>query len=190
MKKFIQSSFLWYVFFFQNGQIKRDGGSNKYASFCCILTRKRDVQLWTAHINPYKFNNKIIEVSANISIIYTHNTLIHTHTYLSYSSSSLRNRIFFFPILFSDQISHRRQHTMARYLAGAVVLLVVVSISAVVESRRDIVGDVLKLPSEVSSFFRPVAEEEDSVGTRWAVLIAGSNGYWNYRHQVKWYSLC
>lgn len=21
-------------------------------------------------------------------------------------------------------------------------------------------------------------------GTRWAVLIAGSNGYWNYRHQV------
>ena len=74
---------------------------------------------------------------------------------------------------------------MARYLAGAVVLLVVVSISAVVESRRDIVGDVLKLPSEVSSFFRPVAEEEDSVGTRWAVLIAGSNGYWNYRHQVK-----
>ncbi|KAL1830655.1 hypothetical protein DCAR_0100586 [Daucus carota subsp. sativus] len=73
---------------------------------------------------------------------------------------------------------------MVRYLAGAVALLVVVSISAVVESRRDIVGDVLKLPSEVSSFFRPVAEEEDSVGTRWAVLIAGSNGYWNYRHQA------
>lgn len=72
----------------------------------------------------------------------------------------------------------------ARYIAGAVVLLLVVSFSGVVESRRDIVGDVLKLPSEVSSFFRPAAEDDDSVGTRWAVLIAGSNGYWNYRHQV------
>lgn len=29
-------------------------------------------------------------------------------------------------------------------------------------------------------------EEEDKgeEGTRWAVLIAGSSGYWNYRHQV------
>lgn len=73
---------------------------------------------------------------------------------------------------------------MIRCLAGAVVLLVIVSVSAVVESRHDIVGDVLKLPSEVSSFFRPVSDDDDSVGTRWAVLIAGSNGYWNYRHQV------
>lgn len=64
------------------------------------------------------------------------------------------------------------------------MLVVLVSISAVVESRHDIVGDVLKLPSEVSSFFRPVSDDDDSVGTRWAVLIAGSNGYWNYRHQV------
>ena len=29
-------------------------------------------------------------------------------------------------------------------------------------------------------------EEEDKgeQSTRWAVLIAGSSGYWNYRHQV------
>lgn len=27
-------------------------------------------------------------------------------------------------------------------------------------------------------------EEEDGVGTRWAVLVAGSSGYGNYRHQV------
>lgn len=27
-------------------------------------------------------------------------------------------------------------------------------------------------------------ERDESVGTRWAVLIAGSNGYWNYRHQA------
>ncbi|KAK1372565.1 Vacuolar-processing enzyme [Heracleum sosnowskyi] len=73
---------------------------------------------------------------------------------------------------------------MVRYLAGAVVVLVLISISVFVESRHDIVGDVLKLPSEVSSFFRPVADDDDSVGTRWAVLIAGSNGYWNYRHQA------
>ena len=32
MKKFIQSGIHWYVFFFQNRQIKRDGGSNKHAS--------------------------------------------------------------------------------------------------------------------------------------------------------------
>lgn len=28
------------------------------------------------------------------------------------------------------------------------------------------------------------AAEEDEVGTRWAVLVAGSSGYGNYRHQV------
>ncbi|KAI4988573.1 hypothetical protein ZWY2020_030203 [Hordeum vulgare] len=27
-------------------------------------------------------------------------------------------------------------------------------------------------------------EEEDGVGTRWAVLVAGSSGYGNYKHQV------
>ncbi|GFP88062.1 vacuolar-processing enzyme [Phtheirospermum japonicum] len=26
--------------------------------------------------------------------------------------------------------------------------------------------------------------DDDSVGTRWAVLLAGSSGYWNYRHQA------
>jgi legumain len=29
------------------------------------------------------------------------------------------------------------------------------------------------------------AAADDAVGTRWAVLIAGSNGYYNYRHQVR-----
>jgi legumain len=28
------------------------------------------------------------------------------------------------------------------------------------------------------------AVEEDEVGTKWAVLVAGSSGYGNYRHQV------
>ncbi|KAL6911720.1 hypothetical protein ACP4OV_000525 [Aristida adscensionis] len=30
----------------------------------------------------------------------------------------------------------------------------------------------------------PGEEEDDGVGTRWAVLVAGSNGYANYRHQA------
>ena len=52
---------------------------------------------------------------------------------------------------------------------------------------RDFPGDFLRLPSEALRFFRggaSDASDEDAVGTRWAVLIAGSNGYWNYRHQV------
>ncbi|KAG7567819.1 Peptidase C13 legumain [Arabidopsis thaliana x Arabidopsis arenosa] len=43
-------------------------------------------------------------------------------------------------------------------------------------------GDVIKLPSQASKFFRPTANDDDS--TRWAVLVAGSSGYWNYRHQA------
>ncbi|GMH22761.1 hypothetical protein Nepgr_024604 [Nepenthes gracilis] len=30
----------------------------------------------------------------------------------------------------------------------------------------------------------PDASEDDQVGTRWAVLVAGSSGYGNYRHQA------
>nr|GLL38021.1 cysteine protease [Ipomoea trifida] len=67
----------------------------------------------------------------------------------------------------------------------ASLLLLTVSIVAVADGRG-----FLKLPSEARRFFRPAEEEnreadgDDSVGTRWAVLIAGSNGYWNYRHQA------
>lgn len=35
-----------------------------------------------------------------------------------------------------------------------------------------------------SAIRMPIEEEEDEVGTRWAVLVAGSSGYANYRHQV------
>ncbi|KAG6671936.1 hypothetical protein I3842_16G029500 [Carya illinoinensis] len=54
---------------------------------------------------------------------------------------------------------------------------------------RDLPGDHLRLPSEASRFFGRVGgavddKEDDSSGIRWAVLIAGSNGYWNYRHQA------
>uniref|UniRef100_UPI00174F7D81 Asparaginyl endopeptidase n=1 Tax=Clitoria ternatea TaxID=43366 RepID=UPI00174F7D81 len=37
---------------------------------------------------------------------------------------------------------------------------------------------VIRLPTE------PVDADTDEVGTRWAVLVAGSNGYENYRHQA------
>ncbi|CAN4114375.1 unnamed protein product [Withania somnifera] len=49
----------------------------------------------------------------------------------------------------------------------SVVLLVVLSIWASIEGR---------------SISRFVTEE--TLGTKWAVLVAGSNGWWNYRHQV------
>uniref|UniRef100_A0A453EXC4 Uncharacterized protein n=1 Tax=Aegilops tauschii subsp. strangulata TaxID=200361 RepID=A0A453EXC4_AEGTS len=39
----------------------------------------------------------------------------------------------------------------------------------------------IRLPSQRAAG----QEDDDSVGTRWAVLIAGSNGYYNYRHQVR-----
>lgn len=37
---------------------------------------------------------------------------------------------------------------------------------------------VIRLPTE------PVDADSDEGGTRWAVLVAGSSGYGNYRHQV------
>lgn len=54
---------------------------------------------------------------------------------------------------------------------------------------RQIIDDLIRLPSDHSSildraFPRTDDLDDDSVGTRWAVLIAGSNGYWNYRHQA------
>ncbi|XP_010526069.1 PREDICTED: vacuolar-processing enzyme gamma-isozyme-like [Tarenaya hassleriana] len=73
---------------------------------------------------------------------------------------------------------------------SVLVLVLVLSVSAVsVSGGRDVPGDVIKLPSEASRFFRPTGsagsgDDDSTVGTRWAVLVAGSNGYWNYRHQA------
>ncbi|KAG8375645.1 hypothetical protein BUALT_Bualt10G0121800 [Buddleja alternifolia] len=71
------------------------------------------------------------------------------------------------------------------YAAGALFLLAL-SILTVADGR----DDFIKLPSEARRFFGGGAAEsdggadDDSVGTRWAVLLAGSSGYWNYRHQA------
>lgn len=74
---------------------------------------------------------------------------------------------------------------MIRPSAGVLVFLFAIFTFAA--GRRDLPGDsVLQLPSEAKRFFHGDADDndDDSVGTRWAVLIAGSNGYWNYRHQA------
>ncbi|CAA0838401.1 Vacuolar-processing enzyme gamma-isozyme [Striga hermonthica] len=64
------------------------------------------------------------------------------------------------------------------------VVFLVLSVLFVADCR-----DFIKLPSEVRRFFGdPEAgdggADGDSVGTRWAILLAGSSGYWNYRHQA------
>lgn len=72
---------------------------------------------------------------------------------------------------------------MTRRVTGALLLLVFSILAVDAEARS-----FLKLPSEVSDFLHPEESngggDDDAAGTRWAVLIAGSNGYWNYRHQV------
>ncbi|KAG6739493.1 hypothetical protein POTOM_057091 [Populus tomentosa] len=66
---------------------------------------------------------------------------------------------------------------------GAIFLLL--SLCGIAAAGRDIVGDVLRLPSEASRFFHnDDNSDDDSTGTRWVILLAGSNGYWNYRHQA------
>ncbi|MQL80215.1 hypothetical protein Taro_012674, partial [Colocasia esculenta] len=60
---------------------------------------------------------------------------------------------------------------MARPAAASAFLLLLL-LSVLVDSRRD---PLLRMPTDVA---------DELVGTRWAVLIAGSNGYGNYRHQA------
>nr|XP_043627399.1 vacuolar-processing enzyme-like [Erigeron canadensis] len=61
-------------------------------------------------------------------------------------------------------------------------LLAILIIAIVHAHGRELINDHLRLPSEKHDFFD--SEQDDSVGTKWAVLIAGSIGYDNYRHQA------
>ena len=66
-------------------------------------------------------------------------------------------------------------------------IFTVVSFLAFFLSLVVVSGDVIRLPSQASRFFRPTEDDvcdDSSAGTKWAVLVAGSRGYWNYRHQV------
>ncbi|KAL6841559.1 hypothetical protein ACP4OV_028702 [Aristida adscensionis] len=68
---------------------------------------------------------------------------------------------------------------MARARCVVLVLAQLLLLVAAVAGGRW--QDFLRLPSEERS---GGGGEDDVVGTRWAVLIAGSNGYYNYRHQA------
>ena len=69
-------------------------------------------------------------------------------------------------------------------LAAAAWLCGLVSLLAVAAAAAD--GDweplIRMMTEEADAAAAPAAEDE--VGTRWAVLVAGSSGYGNYRHQV------
>lgn len=74
---------------------------------------------------------------------------------------------------------------MALHVSAGVILIFLLALSGTSYGSRPSVDDVIRLPSEASKFFRPENKDgDDTPGTRWAVLIAGSNGYWNYRHQA------
>lgn len=61
----------------------------------------------------------------------------------------------------------------------ALLLLLLLLLMVRTESRGRFEPKIL-MPTEKAKS----TEQEDTIGTRWAVLIAGSNGYGNYRHQV------
>lgn len=74
---------------------------------------------------------------------------------------------------------------MIRFFFHAVALVLLLLASSLPVDSREIPDGLIRLPSEASRFFRPEGgDDDDAAGTRWAILIAGSNGYWNYRHQV------
>ncbi|KAK1272672.1 hypothetical protein QJS04_geneDACA012363 [Acorus gramineus] len=65
-------------------------------------------------------------------------------------------------------------------LALSALSLLLGQSSAVRSRRHNPWGSSIRLPEVVLQD----DDEEDQVGTRWAVLVAGSNGYGNYRHQA------
>jgi legumain len=76
---------------------------------------------------------------------------------------------------------------MARWwVCGLLSLLAVAAAAAGAEGNAE---PLIRLPTQnehddAAPAPAPSAEEEAGV-TRWAVLVAGSNGYDNYRHQVR-----
>lgn len=84
------------------------------------------------------------------------------------------NLLFHFPFTHSPSIMDFSQLSTLLFL----------TFLAAVSAARDLPGDYLRLPSQTSRFFRQPQNDDNEKGTRWAILLAGSNGYWNYRHQV------
>jgi legumain len=75
------------------------------------------------------------------------------------------------------------------WVCGLLSLLAVAAAAAAAEGNAEA---LIRLPTlEVQDAAAapapapPAAGEEEEGVTRWAVLVAGSNGYENYRHQVR-----
>lgn len=76
---------------------------------------------------------------------------------------------------------HRFTVTNKHVLSSTLLVVLLQSIVGGREAvRLDRRESVIKLPTECDE---PVDVDRE-VGTRWAVLVAGSSGYGNYRHQV------
>ncbi|KAK1549834.1 hypothetical protein Q3G72_008653 [Acer saccharum] len=73
---------------------------------------------------------------------------------------------------------------MRRLAASSLLMLFAVLSASILLSL--FAGDVIRLLWEASRFFGSGAakDDDDAVGTRWAILIAGSNRYRNYRQQA------
>lgn len=57
-------------------------------------------------------------------------------------------------------------------------LLLLLDSSKVADGARRGWDSVLKMPTD------HIDDDSDAIGTQWAILLAGSSGYWNYRHQA------
>lgn len=57
-------------------------------------------------------------------------------------------------------------------------LLLLLDSSKVADGARRGWDSVLKMPTD------HIVDDSDTIGTQWAILLAGSSGYWNYRHQA------
>ncbi|KAK8295176.1 hypothetical protein V6Z12_D05G047000 [Gossypium hirsutum] len=71
---------------------------------------------------------------------------------------------------------------MTTLVAG--VLLLLLSVTGIITAHRDATGDVLRFVSPEAYKFFHQSDDGRVGGSRWAVLIAGSRGYENYRHQA------
>ncbi|KAL9313119.1 hypothetical protein ACSQ67_018571 [Phaseolus vulgaris] len=77
-------------------------------------------------------------------------------------------------------LSNRPFFDSRSIMDGFPILFLLATLITLVSGGRD---EILRLPSDASRFFQAPAADQNQEGTRWALLIAGSNGYWNYRHQ-------
>lgn len=100
-----------------------------------------------------------------------------------HSSASHSSSCNCYAFRFSDMAVHRSLLNKPTWCSVAFwwwMLVMVMRIQGTNGKEQD---SVIKLPTQ------EVDAESDEVGTRWAVLVAGSNGYGNYRHQVSWFGL-